>query len=76
MHVELPRLPLTFVPNDTVALVFEARQDNQTLEELGAMFRAMEDGFLPKMAIIFLEPGSSMRALDERQMRECGWVRG
>lgn len=40
------------------------------------MFEAMERCEIPKMAIIFLEPGTSLRTLDERQMRANGWVRG
>jgi len=75
MHVELPRLPLTFVPNDTVALVFE---NTRTIpeNELSPLFDAIEDGRIPPMAVIFLERGATMRTLNEAAMRECGWVRG
>lgn len=71
--VELPKLPLTFIPEGTVAIAIEGRFPEAALEPY---FQAVRDGILPSMLIIELERGAAIRALSEADMREAGWVRG
>lgn len=66
MHVELPELPLTFIPEGTVGLCFEGDVEIELLDQALA---AMDRGDIPKMFIIIADPGTGLKMLNEGDAR-------